>query len=76
MRCEDCNRFDETARRCKDGKVNPRFHGEAVEVANQFGVRVICIFNEHRERLVSTRTLNALSRSAPPKARRNRPDLQ
>ena len=55
MNCKDCNRFDSANRKCMDQKVNPQSWGQAVDVANIFGVRSICIFNDHRERLVRSR---------------------
>lgn len=61
MRCSDCPRFDKEARRCLDGKVNPQKWNDAVETANVLGVRVICTYNDFRERLVQTRTLRRTS---------------
>lgn len=55
MECRDCPRFDSENRRCLERKVNPQRWGEAVEVANVLGVRAICLFNDHRERLVKSR---------------------
>lgn len=55
MYCRDCARWDSENRRCKDGKVNPHSWEETVNVANVLGVRAICIFNDHRERLVGSR---------------------
>lgn len=58
MRCSDCPRFDSEKSLCKDGKVNPPSWPMAVEVAKVMGVRSICTFNDHREKLVATRTLS------------------
>jgi len=55
MYCRDCARFNEETRECRDKKVNPITWGEAVDVANLLGVRSICMFNDHRERLVASR---------------------
>lgn len=55
MYCRDCPRYDETERRCKDRKVNPLHYEEAVSVVNVLGVRAICLFNDHRERLIRSR---------------------
>jgi hypothetical protein len=57
MRCEDCHRFDLENRKCLDRKVNPPTWGQAVEVANVLGLRAICTFNAHRERLVQCRAV-------------------
>lgn len=56
MYCEDCPRFDPERRTCRDGKVNPQRWDLTVEVANVFGVRSICMFNDYRERLVASRS--------------------
>ncbi len=55
MFCKDCARFNEETEQCRDGKLNPRTWGDAIEVANHIGVRAICMFNDHRELLVDTR---------------------
>ncbi|MBS1717257.1 MAG: hypothetical protein JSS72_05960 [Armatimonadetes bacterium] len=39
-----------------DGKVNPDRWDQAVQVAQIFGVRAVCPFNDFRERLVASRT--------------------
>lgn len=39
-----------------DAKVNPRSWETTVEVANVMGLRAICMFNDHRERLILSRT--------------------
>ena len=56
MKCRDCPRYDLELRRCKDGKLNPLRYSDAIEVANVWGVRAICSYNDHRERLVGVRT--------------------
>jgi hypothetical protein len=53
--CRDCARFDQEAAKCLDGKVNPQSWESAVSVSQVFGLRSICMFNDHRERLVQTR---------------------
>ncbi|HRF58946.1 MAG TPA: hypothetical protein PLH94_03405 [Fimbriimonadaceae bacterium] len=55
MDCRDCPRYDDGASRCRDGKLNPVTWGEAVDVGNIYGIRAICTFNDHRERLVRAR---------------------
>jgi hypothetical protein len=55
MDCRDCPRHDADERRCRDGKINPRDWETAVNVANVLGLRSICVFNDHRERLVRSR---------------------
>jgi len=55
MRCPDCPRFDKERHICLDGKINPPHFSQAVEVANVMGVRSICPFSSHRERLLSGR---------------------
>ncbi|MBI1755637.1 MAG: hypothetical protein HY248_04030 [Fimbriimonas ginsengisoli] len=55
MYCRDCPRYDGEASRCRDGKVNPPDWETAVNVANVLGLRSICVFNDHRERLVNCR---------------------
>jgi hypothetical protein len=57
MHCRDCSRFDPELRKCRDQKVNPITWAEAVDVANVMGLRSICMFNDHREKLVVSRTL-------------------
>jgi hypothetical protein len=39
-----------------DRKVNPDTWERAVEVAQVLGLRSICVFNDHRERLVHSRS--------------------
>jgi hypothetical protein len=56
MHCRDCSRFDEKSEKCRDEKVNPMSWDEAVNVANFIGLRAICMFNDHRERLIVSRT--------------------
>jgi len=53
--CRDCPRYDDEARRCRDGKVNPQHWETAVSVAQVLGLRSICVFNDFRERLVQSR---------------------
>ena len=55
MNCRDCHRFDAETRTCLDGKVNPPSWETAVNVSQVLGLRAICAFNDHRERLVSCR---------------------
>ena len=57
MYCRDCIRYDREAEKCLDRKVNPQRYEQAVSVAQTMGVRSICTFNDHRERLVSVRTV-------------------
>jgi hypothetical protein len=55
MFCQDCTRFDADEEKCRDRKLNPITWDEAVNVANAFGVRAICMFNDHREKLILAR---------------------
>ncbi len=55
MHCRDCHRFDSQNRKCLDRKINPLKWVDAVEVANVMGIRAICIYNDHRERLARSR---------------------
>lgn len=55
MECRDCARYVDE--RCEDRKLNPLRWEQAVNVANVYGIRSICMFNDHRERLVKARTL-------------------
>lgn len=72
MHCRDCPRWIDG--KCADQKVNPERYGQAVEVANIHGVRAICPFNEHRDRLVRTRTIQAIK--SPDRRKANRGDLK
>ena len=56
MYCRDCHRYDPERGRCRDGKVNPLGWEVAVSVSRQFGVRALCVFNDHRERLIHARS--------------------
>ncbi|HXH61392.1 MAG TPA: hypothetical protein VNI20_08535 [Fimbriimonadaceae bacterium] len=71
MDCRDCPRYDPENRRCRDGKLNPPRYSDAVEVANVWGVRAICAYNDHRPRLVSVRTCDGKS-AAPQNKKRTR----
>jgi hypothetical protein len=53
--CRDCARYDAENKKCLDGKVNPQRYDTVVSVAQVLGVRAICLFNDHRERLVGVR---------------------
>ncbi len=61
MYCRDCARYDIENKRCKDAKVNPQDWETAVTVAQTFGLRSICVFNDYRERLVRSRGLDVQS---------------
>jgi hypothetical protein len=54
--CRDCARYDFESEKCLDGKVNPPSWELAVTVSQVLGLRSICAFNDHRERLVRART--------------------
>ena len=58
MYCRDCARYDLENKRCRDSKVNPQDWETAVTVAQVLGLRSICVFNDHRERLVRARGLD------------------
>ncbi len=55
MHCRDCVRYNEETNECRDKKVNPQTMAEANDVANIYGARSICMFNDHRERLIEAR---------------------
>lgn len=55
MTCQDCARFDEDGRRCKDGKINPLTYAEALEASRYLGLRSLCVFNDFREQLLYNR---------------------
>jgi hypothetical protein len=71
MVCKDCPRFDHESRKCRDGKLNPPRYSDAVEVANVWGVRAICAYNDHRPRIVSVRA-GALEAQAEPESESDR----
>jgi len=64
MQCRDCARYNEETHECRDKKVNPQSMAEAADVANCYGVRSICMFNDYRERLIAGRK-RCLSPSQP-----------
>ena len=66
MDCRDCARYDEESETCKDRKVNPKRWEEAVTVAQLMGVRAVCAFSDHRERLVASRRPMPLPKSFDP----------
>jgi hypothetical protein len=53
--CRDCPLYDKEAERCRENKVNPQSWDMAVSVAQVFGLRSICTFNDFKERLVQSR---------------------
>ena len=57
MYCRDCIRYDKATEKCLDRKVNPQRYEQALAVAQTMGVRALCTFNDHRERLVSVRAV-------------------
>lgn len=65
--CRDCALWEAESNRCRNGKVNPHSWEETVNVANVLGVRAICIFNDHRERLVQSRLTQSPPRSDNPR---------
>lgn len=54
--CRDCHRYDKETEKCRDGKVNPLRYEQALSVSQVMGLRAICAFNDHRERLVAVRS--------------------
>lgn len=66
MTCPDCARWNPDEERCRDGKVNPQSWSQAAEVANALGVRSICLFNDHREKLVASRCLKQIKNGVSP----------
>jgi hypothetical protein len=57
MDCRDCARYCLETNKCKDKKLNPQTYSEAVEISGVYGLRVICMFCDHRERLLQGRAL-------------------
>lgn len=57
MRCKDCPRYLVATEKCADGKVNPDRWELAVTVAQVMGLRAICTYNDHRERLIGSRNV-------------------
>ncbi len=55
MYCRDCVRYEKETAKCLDGKINPQRYEQAVSASQVLGLRAICTFNDHRERLVSVR---------------------
>ncbi len=53
MHCQDCPRYDLEREACRDGKLNPARWDQAIDVVRLFGLRSVCVFNDHRERLVN-----------------------
>ncbi|BBO23111.1 MAG: hypothetical protein QY327_08230 [Fimbriimonadaceae bacterium] len=66
MYCEDCALWDSEAAKCKNGKLNPADWGGAVSVANVYGLRAICVFNDFRERLILSRAATCGESAAEP----------
>ncbi|RMG24163.1 MAG: hypothetical protein D6724_06740 [Armatimonadetes bacterium] len=62
MLCRDCHRYDAEEGVCRDGKLNPESFADAVEVAQVFGPRAICVFNDYRERVLDIRKGAAMRR--------------
>lgn len=62
MYCRDCVRYEQETEKCLDGKVNPQRYEQALAVSQTMGLRAICVFNDHRERLVSVRSGQPLGR--------------
>jgi hypothetical protein len=54
MQCRDCARFDGESGHCRDKKLNPDTWEEAVNVSRVYGIRAVCMFNDHRERLIGS----------------------
>lgn len=63
MECRDCARWDGDLRHCRDNKVNPPSWEQAVSVSQVLGLRSICMFNDHRERLIEARKAPIASRT-------------
>lgn len=56
MNCRDCRRYDPEAKVCLDGKINPHRYETALEASKLYGLRSICPFSDHRERLIWARS--------------------
>jgi len=65
MDCRDCARWNAETSKCLDEKVNPPKWELAVTVSQIYGLRAICPFNDHRERLVRARKLPGITQLAP-----------
>lgn len=86
MDCRDCARYNEDATTepggsCRDRKLNPASWEDAVNVSQIYGIRSVCIFNDHRERLIATQLPVAgggipfpAGRKGPVRAGRSGPD--
>ncbi len=65
MNCPDCPRYDPESETCRDAKINPRKWSDAVEAAHIYGVRAVCVFCEHRERLVACQIVGSTRTRRP-----------
>jgi hypothetical protein len=69
MTCWRCPRYDREARRCRDGKTNPKSKADSIAVAEQLGLRALCHYNPYRDPLA--RRMHFPERPVPlPKAAR------
>ncbi len=53
MTCWQCRRYDQEARRCLDGKVNPRSKSDTFTVTELFGLQALCHYNPYRDDLAA-----------------------
>ena len=51
MTCWQCPRYDREARRCRDGKANPKKKADTVAVAELLGLQMLCHYNPYRDAL-------------------------
>lgn len=47
--CWSCPLYSRTERRCRSGKANPRKKADAVALAEQLGLRSLCLFSPYRD---------------------------
>jgi len=55
MTCWQCPRYDREARRCHDGKANPKKKADTVAVAEFLGLQALCHYNPYRDALALRR---------------------
>lgn len=49
MTCFRCPRYDQTGRRCLDGKANPRTKRDTRDLVAFLGVQALCHYNPYRD---------------------------
>jgi hypothetical protein len=71
MTCLKCPRYEPEARRCREGKANPRNKPDTVAVAELLGLQTLCHYNPYRDALALQMYFPnaAITRSATAKSR-------